>query len=142
VSDLLQALPRYSRTGTSELSHSLVSLLAEIAKDAAGNPEHQINRADKYRKESEPPVMKISGSVSGSVCRISISDNGIGFEGCYSKQIFKPFTQLHARNSPYRGTGKGVAICRKIVARHGGDSTPGQGATFIVTLPKEQKIKA
>ena len=58
-------------------------------------------------------------------------------------QIFKPFERLHGRNSPYRGTGMGLAICKKIVDRHGGEITvksiPEQGTTFIVTLPIEQE---
>jgi PAS domain S-box-containing protein len=172
MSELLRALLNYSRTGASRLNHSLVSL-TEVVQDAAGILEHRIKRAIgkveigelpvveadaalmrqlfqniiensiKYRKESEPPVVKVSGSVSGSVCRISIEDNGIGFDEGYSQQIFKPFERLHGRNSPYSGTGMGLTICRKIVARHGGDITvssmPGHGATFTVTIPLKQR---
>jgi signal transduction histidine kinase len=171
MSELLRALLNYSRTGTSELNYKSVSLTA-VAKDAASDLEYMIAKAKgtveiselptvdadpallrqlfqnvignsmKYRQESEPPIVKIYGSIADSVCQVFIEDNGIGFEEEFTHKIFKPFERLHGRNAPYKGTGMGLAICRKIAARHGGDisarSTPGQGATFIVTLPIEQ----
>ena len=67
-----------------------------------------------------------------------MEDNGIGFDEQYLDRIFVPFQRLHGRNE-YEGTGMGLAICRKIVKRHGGKITaksiPGKGSTFIVTLP-------
>ena len=73
-----------------------------------------------------------------------MEDNGIGFDEKYLDRIFQPFQRLHGR-SQYEGTGMGLAICRKIVERHGGTitakSVPGKGATFIVTLPVKQKLK-
>ena len=171
MSELLRSLLNYSRTGTSELNYKPVSL-TEVARDAVSDLELLINKvkgsveiselptvdADaqllrqlfqniiensiKYRKESEPPVVKIYGNITDSVCRIVVEDNGIGFDECYSPKIFKPFERLHGRNAPYTGTGMGLAICKKIVTRHGGEITArsiqGQGATFIVTLPINQ----
>ena len=83
-----------------------------------------------------------SGEETAPVCRISIQDNGIGFESQYAERVFNVFERLHSR-SHYEGTGMGLAICRKIVQRHGGTisahSIPGQGTLFLVTLPVTHK---
>ncbi|WP_231882098.1 sensor histidine kinase [Alteromonas stellipolaris] len=70
--------------------------------------------------------------------KIQISDNGIGFEQSFAEKIFAPFQRLHGR-SEYKGTGIGLAVCRRIVERHNGQisakSSPGEGATFTILLP-------
>lgn len=175
MSELLRSLLDYSRSGTTQLNYKAVSL-TEVAKDAASDLEFLINKAKgsveiselptvdadaillrqlfqnvignsmKYRKESEPPVVKIYGRIADATCRIMIEDNGIGFDECYSHKIFKPFERLHGNNAPYSGTGMGLAICKKIVNRHGGEITvksiPKQGTTFILTLPIKQETGA
>ena len=70
-----------------------------------------------------------------------VKDNGIGFDSCFQEQIFGMFQRLHGRDE-YNGTGIGLAICKKIVERHGGTisarSSCGKGAEFIVVLPVKQ----
>jgi len=72
------------------------------------------------------------------LCQLTVSDNGIGFDEKYLDRIFNVFQRLHSRNE-YEGTGMGLAIARKIALFHRGEITakskPGEGATFIVTLP-------
>jgi PAS domain S-box-containing protein len=97
----------------------------------------------KYHQEDEEPIVKVYGRRSaGGVQEIIVEDKGIGFSEQYLDKIFAPFHRLHGRTSHFEGTGMGLAICRKIVERHGGSitakSTPGEGSTFLVNLPLRQ----
>ena len=110
-----------------------------------------IGNALKFHRDGAPPVVKISSEILGELrqpspdnswvnghCQITIKDNGIGFDEKYLDRIFTIFQRLHGR-SAFEGTGIGLAVCRKIADHHGGTITaksrPGEGATFIVTLP-------
>lgn len=113
--------------------------------------QNLIGNSLKFHRRGEPPLVKVFGKIvnepngdsrAGPVlCEIVVEDNGIGFEETYKERIFEIFQRLHGRNE-YEGTGMGLAICRKIVERHGGcilaNSTPGQGARFTVRLPVRQ----
>jgi len=104
--------------------------------------QNLLGNALKYRKKEEPPVVFLNGArVGNRHWTITVRDNGIGFNDQYAEKIFKMFERLHGRME-YTGSGIGLAICRKIVERHGGTigakGTPGQGATFTVTLPAAQ----
>lgn len=103
--------------------------------------QNLIGNALKFHKKDVPPVVKLEAAREGKMYEIKVIDNGIGFEEKYSDRIFTIFQRLHGR-SAYEGTGIGLAVCRKIVERHGGNitarSTPGEGATFILTLPVKQ----
>lgn len=83
-----------------------------------------------------------SGGAECQMCEITVEDNGIGFDEKYLDKIFAVFQRLHGRQD-YEGTGIGLAVCRRIVDRHGGTisarSKPGGGATFTVSLPLHQK---
>jgi signal transduction histidine kinase len=100
--------------------------------------QNLIGNALKFRRPGEPPRVVVSGKADGDRVEIAVEDNGIGFEDRYADRIFKPFQRLHAREK-YPGTGIGLAICKKIVDRHGGElrvtSAPGRGSTFLVILP-------
>jgi PAS domain S-box-containing protein len=103
--------------------------------------QNLISNAIKFRKKGEPVHVKVRTepfSKNGFV-EMAVEDNGIGFEESYTAKIFKPFERLHSR-SEYEGSGVGLAICERIVKRHGGTITaksrPGKGAAFIIQLPK------
>ncbi len=102
--------------------------------------QNLIANALKFHGEEQPHI-KIYSMRTDQDCRIFVEDNGIGFDEKYLDRIFAPFQRLHGK-SAYEGTGMGLAICRKIVDRHGGSITakskPGEGSTFIITLPLEQ----
>jgi PAS domain S-box-containing protein len=107
--------------------------------------QNLIGNALKFRRPEEPPVVKVEAQIISApdmpakkLCRLTVSDNCIGFDEKYLDRIFNVFQRLHTRNE-YEGTGMGLAIVRKIALHHGGDITakskPGQGSTFILTIP-------
>lgn len=104
--------------------------------------QNLIGNALKFHQAGKPPGVRVYAEKTGfpadGMCRIVVADQGIGFDEKYLDRIFSVFQRLHGR-SEYEGTGVGLAICRKIAQRHGGyitaKSSPGQGASFVVTLP-------
>ncbi len=112
--------------------------------------QNLLSNAIKFHRPGVPPVVQIrqriqdseSSCVSDSaLVTIDVIDNGIGFDEKYLDRIFQMFQRLHGRDE-YEGTGVGLAVCRKIVERHGGTITartcPGEGAVFTVTLSARQ----
>lgn len=108
--------------------------------------QNLIGNSIKFHREKEPPVLRIyaqkhteSSLPVVSSWNIFIEDNGLGFDEKYLDQIFSPFQRLHGKGT-FDGVGMGLAICKKIVARHNGhitaESVPGKGTTFIITLPE------
>lgn len=102
-----------------------------------------VSNAIKFRRHDVAPEVSVTSSVSDGVARLEVADNGIGFEPQYSTRIFRVFERLNGRNE-YPGTGIGLALCQKIVTRHGGriiaEGRPGEGATVTVTLPVEHPV--
>ncbi len=98
--------------------------------------QNLIGNGIKFRSD-QPPRIDVSAHCNGDGWRFAVRDNGIGIDKQYWEQIFVIFQRLHTRHK-YPGTGIGLAICKRIVERHGGriwlDSQPGQGTTFYFTL--------
>lgn len=104
----------------------------------------------KFHLPTERPIVtvtcvaNIASSMAGddrTWCCIKFADQGIGFEAQYAERVFNLFQRLHGRDE-YSGTGIGLALCRKIIERHGGMITavsePGNGAVFTIYLPMRQ----
>jgi PAS domain S-box-containing protein len=99
-----------------------------------------VSNAIKYRKPNQiAKVLILVDPIEAEGIRISIVDDGIGFEPKYATMIFEPFQRLHPQ-AKYPGTGIGLAICKSIADRHGWtlsiESQPGEGATFFITIPR------
>jgi len=162
---LIQDLLAYSRIGTMQMDVTMVSsekalgmALSNLATAIADSGAHVTNdplpdvRADemqlvqlfqnlagnaiKYRTARAPEV-HVSAQQKRGKWHFSVKDNGLGIEAQYHERIFGMFQRLHNRTE-FSGTGIGLAICRKIVERNGGDisvtSQPGHGSTFHFSL--------
>lgn len=107
--------------------------------------QNLLSNALKFSRKEVPPVINVNveeieiGDIK--FCRISVSDNGIGFNEVYKDKIFTMFQRLHTRDA-FEGTGIGLAIVKKIVEKHGGSITvsskENEGTTFTVLLPLQQ----
>jgi light-regulated signal transduction histidine kinase (bacteriophytochrome) len=100
--------------------------------------QNLIANAIKFRGKDTPHV-HVSAREEGGEWLFSVKDNGIGIDAQYSDRLFVIFQRLHTRQE-YPGTGIGLALCKRIVERHGGriwfESEPGKGSTFYFALPK------
>jgi signal transduction histidine kinase len=106
--------------------------------------QNLIGNALKFHS-SQPPRIQIIESRQNGMAEILVADNGIGIDPDYAERIFLIFQRLHTREE-YPGNGIGLAICKRIVERHGGkiwvDSHPGNGSTFHFTLPAHQDVQS
>jgi len=136
---------------TVEKAHAKIDIISQLPTiDADPTQMRQvfqnlISNAIKFRKENEEPVLKIytkntestgKGEEGKRMVEIYVEDNGIGFDEKYTDRIFNIFQRLEGQK--YEGSGIGLAICKKIAVRHGGNiaakSEIGKGSTFIITL--------
>jgi PAS domain S-box-containing protein len=97
-----------------------------------------LDNAVKFRRLDVPPRVRVEAARDGESWSFRVSDNGLGIEPQYFERIFVIFQRLHLQEE-YPGTGIGLAVCRRIVERHGGriwvESDAGAGSTFCFTLP-------
>jgi hypothetical protein len=166
---LIDDLLTYARTGQSEMTEPtnvgdvldkvLRTLSVSIEKSAAvithdtmptitSKPleltrvfQNLIGNAIKFRGERKPEIhVGVRRQPDGWL--FTVRDNGIGLDGQFADRIFMIFQRLHTREQ-YPGTGIGLAICKKVVERHGGriwvESQPGEGSTFCFTIPDQEK---
>ena len=171
MQDLIHDLLKYSRVTTRPEPFTLIDLrksaeealtdLSVLCEETAGGIEigdlpsieadavqmrrlfqNLIENSLKYHGRHKPFVrIYCNEPCLDGYWTIHVEDNGIGFDVCYLEKIFKPFQRLHGKKSKYQGTGIGLAICRRIVERHGGSITaqsePEKGTIFTVRLPEK-----
>jgi PAS domain S-box-containing protein len=168
---LIQDLLAYSRVGTAgkdlleisselALQQALINLRGAIGESGAivtHDPlpvvlademqltqlfQNLVGNAIKYQGPGAPEIHISAVSGNGKMRRFSVQDNGLGIEPQYFEKIFGMFQRLHKREE-FAGTGIGLAICKKIVERHGGtitvESKPGSGSTFFFTLTGSER---
>ncbi len=106
--------------------------------------QNLIQNALKYSAPRERSEITVSGEDRGLSTAYTVRDNGVGFDMAYAHKLFGVFQRLH-RSEEFEGTGIGLALCKRIVERHGGaitaSSTVGQGASFTFTLPKRESAR-
>jgi PAS domain S-box-containing protein len=165
---LINDLLKFSRVGTAADEHvevdcnevmaNVVNVYEEKIREAAGVIDvsalpvikanktqieqlfqNLVGNAIKYRGKQAPHITIACDEGEDGKWEFYVKDNGIGIERKFFEKIFVIFQRLHGKNE-YSGTGIGLAICKKIVERHGGkiwiESEPGKGTTFYFTLPK------
>jgi PAS domain S-box-containing protein len=129
------------RTGIVEagaqITHDTLPMVSADVMQLAQLLQNILSNALKFR-DREPPRIHLSAEREGPMWRIAVRDNGIGIAPEYQDLIFAIFQRLHVRDE-FPGTGIGLAVCAKIVERHGGriwvESAVGKGSTFYFTLP-------
>ena len=105
--------------------------------------QNLVGNAIKYRRKNEVPQIRIEAVREDAFWKMSISDNGEGFDPAYARSIFEPFKRLHGKDVP--GSGIGLATCKRVIERLGGriwpESVRGKGSTFYFTLPAENAVR-
>ena len=170
---LIRDLLTYARTGSEELSrvpaplsdvvsqarYSLMETIRETGAEINVGPlpevevdvlkmslvfQNLLSNAIKFRKPGERPRIHIEASRDPAEWRVSVRDEGIGFDAKYAEKIFAVFRRLHAA-AKYPGTGIGLAICKRIIEGHGGhiwaESKPLMGTTFFFTVPARTEAR-
>lgn len=134
-----RAVQRRGRPGAVEVAEGLPTVVGDFSR-LVELFETLIDNGLLYQAPGSAPRVDVTGERIGSLCRITLEDNGLGIAPEDRGRIFEPFQRLH-RHDEIEGTGLGLPIALRIVERHGGHievhTAPGGGSRFLVTLPYE-----
>jgi light-regulated signal transduction histidine kinase (bacteriophytochrome) len=167
MGQLIDDLLEFSRLGRKELSTSTIDMkrlaevmIGELQTSSERPPKLEVGalppargdavlvkqawanllgNAIKFSSKREQPVIEVSGHENGAECVYCVKDNGAGFDMQYYQKLFGVFQRLH-RTEEFAGTGVGLAIVQRVIARHGGrvwaEGKVGEGAAFYFSLPR------
>jgi PAS domain S-box-containing protein len=126
------------KESNANITHDSLPVLSADQTQLAQLFQNLVGNAIKFRSPQRPPQIHVSARKDQTHWIFRVQDNGIGFEQQYEDKIFMIFQRLHGRGQ-YPGTGIGLAICKRIIERHGGkiwaDSEPDKGTNFFFTIP-------
>lgn len=138
VADALQNLKVRIEENKAKVTYAKLPTLLADPNQLTQLFQNLIGNAIKFKGEKSPSI-EINSKNVGDFAEFSVKDNGIGFDQRHADRIFVLFQRLNNRTE-YEGTGIGLAICKKIVERHGGkiwvETQPGKGTTFFFTFPR------
>ena len=133
----LENLQAAIRDSDAQITHDPLPTVQGDASQLVQLMQNLVGNAIKFRSPDRPVRICIGAQKKDDEWVFSVKDEGIGIEPQYAEKIFLIFQRLHSR-AEYPGTGIGLAICKKIVERHGGriwvESQSGQGSTFFFTI--------
>lgn len=147
IEDLEYTIEKKNATIDLIVNHHIVAIPGQIRQLF----QNLLSNAIKFTRDDALPIVEIKSEIlkgaelkhldlenNKDYCRITVKDNGIGFDQQYADKIFELFQRLHTRNE-YQGTGIGLAVCKKIVEKHNGiitvSSKQNEGTIFVIILP-------
>lgn len=140
LAEVLQLLDADIRQAEALVASDPLPVVTADRRQLAQLLRNLLANALKYRHPERSPRIRISVRSVDDHWEFAVSDNGVGFAMEHAERIFEAFKRLHGSDIP--GTGIGLALCRKVVAAHGGriwaESTPGEGSIFRFMLPRDE----
>lgn len=143
LAHVMDELQEPIRTSNAKIIYGQLPNISGIKSQIEQLFQNLVENAIKFKKPDTAPEVTISYEDNGAFWKFSVSDNGIGIDQKYAERIFLMFHRLHSADQ-YKGTGIGLAICKKIIEFHGGkiwlSSDQDKGAIFTFILPKKEKV--